>query len=64
MLCVITVSSELLVSFKLDGWAATCKQSKNEARIHSLEQPTLQLATLKYRQENDLDSKCHFDMKS
>lgn len=63
MLQVITVSSEL-ISLKLDCWAATCKQSKNETRLQSLEQPTLQLAILKYRYENDLDIKCHLDLRS
>lgn len=32
MFWVITVSSELPISFKLDFWAATCKQGKNETK--------------------------------
>lgn len=56
MLWIIAASSELLISFKLDCWVPTCKQSKNETSIHILELPNLQLAMLKYRYENNLNS--------
>lgn len=42
--------------FQIKLWVATCQQSKNETRIHMLELPTLQLAVLKYRYENYLNS--------